>query len=62
MRHAIAKFNKFDYIVDDCGAVYKVNKVGHKYYHLACVAGNGLSGEYNIDDIDCEFRVDYAQH
>ena len=52
------KFKKYDQIIDDCGIVYCVDKVGCKYYHLNCIHGNGLSGVYDINDIDCEFRME----
>jgi hypothetical protein len=59
MRHIIVKYNVGDYISDDCGAIYVIRKVGHKYYHLDCVAGNGLSGGFDINDINDDFKPAY---
>lgn len=55
MTHKLVKYNKGQYISDDCGCFYHINKVGHKYYHMTCVYGNGVNGLHYINDVDTEF-------
>ena len=59
MLHMLIQYKQGDYLSDDCGSVYRIELVGSKYYHLKCVFGNGISGEYYITDVDDEFRQVY---
>ena len=59
MSHTIIMYRQGDYVSDDCGAVYRIELVGSKYYHLKCVFGNGISGSYYITDVNDEFKQVY---